>query len=38
MVRRVVRTLSALAVVAGAVVLLVVAHQVWGTDVAGDRA
>lgn len=38
MVRRLVRTLSALAVVAGAVVLLVVAHQVWGTGVAGDRA
>ena len=38
MVRRVVRTLSALAVVAGAVVLLVVAHQVWGTDATGDRA
>lgn len=38
MVRRLVRTLSALAVVAGAVVLLVVAHQVWGTDVGAGRA
>ena len=38
MVRRLVRTISALAVVAGAVVLMVVAHQVWGTGVAGDRA
>jgi sortase A len=37
-VRRLVRTISALAVVAGAVVLMVVAHQVWGTGVAGDRA
>jgi len=37
-VRRLVRTLSALAVLAGAVILLVVAHQVWGTGVAGDRA
>ena len=36
--RRLVRTLSALAVVAGAVVLLVVAHQVWGTDVGAGRA
>ena len=38
MVRRLVRTISALAVVAGAVVLMVVAHQVWGTGVDGDRA
>lgn len=36
--RRLVRALSALAVVAGVGVLLLVAAQVWGSDVAADRA
>jgi sortase A len=34
---RIFRTLSFLAVATGLVILLVVAYQVWGTDVASDR-